>query len=202
VLLLHHPRKGEQTEGQMARGSGALPGFVDVVVEMGWHRPLGGDDRRRVLRAWSRHEETPAQLVIALNEAGTEYRACGDEASSEFEAGWSVLRAVLKSEPRRLTRKEILECWPSEVERPSDVTLWRWLQRALERGLVERLGDGRASSPFRYTVAGRKFEDEDVLPPLHEAMGITERELFQRCKRAVKRVTQLEARFSKEQEES
>jgi hypothetical protein len=66
--------------------------------------------------------------------------------------------------------------------------------------LVERLGDGRESSPFRYTLAGRKFEDEDVLPPLHEAMGTTERELFERCKRAVERVTELDARFSAEQE--
>src|SRR5262249_40946179 len=29
VLLLHHPRKGEWVDGQMARGSGALAGFAD-----------------------------------------------------------------------------------------------------------------------------------------------------------------------------
>lgn len=66
---------------------------------------------------------------------------------------------------------------------------------------MERKGEGRASSPFRYTLAGRKFEDEEVLP-LHEVYGVTERELFERCKRAVERVTELDARFGAEQEES
>jgi RecA-family ATPase len=59
VLLLHHPRKGEPPAGQMARGSGALAGFVDILVEMDWYT-LGDDaDRRRRVRAYSRFEETP-----------------------------------------------------------------------------------------------------------------------------------------------
>jgi len=47
ILLLHHPRKGENLAGQAARGSGALPAFVDIVLEMDWCGRFSLDDRRR-----------------------------------------------------------------------------------------------------------------------------------------------------------
>src|SRR5438309_2264725 len=34
VELLHHPRKEGSADGRWARGSGALLGFVDVLIEM------------------------------------------------------------------------------------------------------------------------------------------------------------------------
>src|SRR5262249_38913610 len=36
VLLLHHPRKRPSPDGQSARGSGALQGFADILMEMHW----------------------------------------------------------------------------------------------------------------------------------------------------------------------
>src|SRR5262249_10624792 len=52
VLLLHHPRKGRGLEGQSARGSGALSGHVDILVEMHWFTDAADGDRRRRLDAW------------------------------------------------------------------------------------------------------------------------------------------------------
>lgn len=70
VLLSHHPRKGDATERQAARGSGALPGFVDVIVELrrfdAWRR----EDRRRVLTGYSRFAETPTEVVVELTDTG------------------------------------------------------------------------------------------------------------------------------------
>src|SRR2546427_417676 len=57
VLVLHHPRKGEPAPGQAARGSGALSGYVDILVEMSWLSRADAEDRRRLLRAWSRHAQ-------------------------------------------------------------------------------------------------------------------------------------------------
>lgn len=37
VLVLHHPRKKPSEEGSTARGSGALLGYVDIILEL--HRP-------------------------------------------------------------------------------------------------------------------------------------------------------------------
>lgn len=52
LLLIHHPRKSDATEGQASRGSGALPGFVDIVIEMRRLAPQDREDRRRVLNLW------------------------------------------------------------------------------------------------------------------------------------------------------
>jgi hypothetical protein len=78
LLLLHHPKKGETRPGQAARGSGALPGFVDVLIEMSWYAAPQHADRRRRLQTFSRFSETPARLVIELNADATDYTSLGD----------------------------------------------------------------------------------------------------------------------------
>ena len=78
VLILHHPRKGDSAAGQAARGSGALTGYVDIIIEMCCADPLDYKNRRRRLAAWSRYEETVKELVIELNEEGTDYLVHGD----------------------------------------------------------------------------------------------------------------------------
>jgi hypothetical protein len=51
ILLLHHPRKQPAAGGMAARGSGALTGFADILVEMHWQGEPAGPDRRRLLSA-------------------------------------------------------------------------------------------------------------------------------------------------------
>src|SRR5262249_33449033 len=78
VLLSHHPAKGVPLPGQAARGSGALSGFADIIVEKTWcTRVPDPTDRRRKLLAFSRYEDTPAQAVIELNPEGTDYSVHG-----------------------------------------------------------------------------------------------------------------------------
>jgi hypothetical protein len=50
--------------GKAARGSGALSGYADIVIEMRAFPKAGPEDRRRRLWAWSRYPETPRRLVI------------------------------------------------------------------------------------------------------------------------------------------
>src|SRR5205814_5918921 len=69
VLLLHHPRK----EDGEPRGSGALGGFADVLLEMTGPRTSG--DRQRRLRAGSRVPQTPADHLLELSADGTDYAA-------------------------------------------------------------------------------------------------------------------------------
>ena len=156
VLLLHHPRKHAAGDGQAARGSGALTGYVDVVMEMHWFTQSAEADRRRVLRAWSRLDETPRQLVIELNADGTDYRVVGDGPQQEFVQSWQVLEGVLLDATHKLTRQEILDSWPADYERPSAMTLSRWLGRAVTQGLVLREGTGRRNDAFRYWLSGQE----------------------------------------------
>jgi hypothetical protein len=143
VLLLHHPRKADGEP----RGSGALPGFADILIEMGGPAPGSADDRRRRLRAASRFAETPAERRIELTADGTDYVVAADGDSEAFAEGWAVLRLVLEDAGRRLTRCEVKAQWPEDYAAPSLTALWRWLERAVTAGLVARSGTGRRRDP-------------------------------------------------------
>lgn len=155
VLLLHHPRKGESLAGQAARGSGALCAYADILMEMHWPLRQRPEDRRRRLCAWSRHEATPRDRMIELLEDGRDYRVLVDlEGEEEFEQGWAMVRDVLTVAEKRLTRKQILAAWP-DTHRPSEATLWRWLERAKSLLRVQEDGQGGRHDPHRYWLPGR-----------------------------------------------
>jgi hypothetical protein len=155
VLVNHHPRKGESAAGQAARGSGALAGHVDIVIEMTWFGSPVSDDRRRRLTAFSRHAETPRRLVVEWTDDGSDYRGLGDFPEPEHADGWGVVLGVLMGAGGRLTRPAIRQNWPPGVPVPSDVTLYRWLDRGVADGLVVRAGTGRKNDPFTYELPGR-----------------------------------------------
>jgi len=157
VLLLHHPSKGARPTGQAARGSGALLGHVDVSIEM---RHPGGDPftRRRRFLSLSRYAETSRQLLLELNPEGTDYvplPEAGPEDDSSSE-GWQAFRMVLEDASQKLTRQDILAEWPPDFARPDPATLWKWLNRAVETGMILREGAGRKSDPFRYWLPERE----------------------------------------------
>jgi len=150
VLILHHPRKGTPLAGQAARGSGALTGLVDVAIEMKFHGDPAADDRRRQLAAWSRFDRTPRRLLIELNAEGTDYCSHGDFVPDDFPEGWLILKGILIDVADKLSRQEIMECWPDDYQTVDKVTLWRWLDRAVKEGLLKQSGLGRKYAPFVY----------------------------------------------------
>jgi hypothetical protein len=156
VLVLHHPRKGEVAPGQAARGSGALAGWADVLLEMRWGGRDVLTDRRRRLEAWSRFEQTPRRLLIELNAEGTEYLVCPEPPAAESDAEADVLAVLEAAGP--LTREEVLARWPGERP-PAVTTLCRLLDRAVARGRLCRTGRGRRNDPYRYTIAGAEEGD-------------------------------------------
>jgi len=81
LLLVHHIRKSDGGEGTASRGSGALPAFVDTIVELRRHDANNKTSTKRVLTAYGRWDETPAELVIELDQGAKEYRDCGDRAT-------------------------------------------------------------------------------------------------------------------------
>jgi hypothetical protein len=156
VWLFHHPSKEETAAGLAARGSGALAGYVDVQVEMRWYSSAVEYDRRRRLVAFSRHEQTPRQLVIELTADGTDYVAHGSFADAEFSHSWLALRSVLADAPKKLTRAQITRRWPPDSVPPPPVTLWRWLDQAVAQRLLLREGTGRKNDPHRFWLPGQE----------------------------------------------
>jgi hypothetical protein len=173
VLILHHPSKDASRLGQTARGSGALPAFADVLLEL---RAASGDpsSRRRQLFGFSRHPETPKQLTIQLDMSGRIYAVLPSSGiEDDFMANWQTMVELLAETDTPLTRTELRARWPADRAAPHETTLWRWLCRAEKLGLVERTAEGGAHSPYRYRLAEAVAASEEagLWPP--EGDGVT-----------------------------
>jgi hypothetical protein len=153
TLITHHPTKGPTVPGQAARGSGALPGYVDIILEMQAVSNQPGDRRRR-LRAYSRHAATPPSLVLAWTADGTDYVGMGQSVEPDFEHGWPVVLGILEQAEGPLTRRAILRRWPDAAVAPAPLTLWKWLGRAVTEGRVLQDGRGTRQDPYRYSLRG------------------------------------------------
>jgi hypothetical protein len=164
VLVLHHPRKGPVVPGQAARGSGALSGFADVIIEMSGVSIRRPHDRRGQLRAYSRQAETPPAWVIEWSADGGDYRGLGESVEPSFEQGWPVVKEIFENACGTMTRRQILQEWPTEALRPTMNTLWKWLQRAAKEGLVRKDGAGTKKEPHRYRLPGAEAKwQENIL---------------------------------------
>ena len=155
VLILHHTAKRDAGLGKAARGAGALPAFADILLEL---RVPPGDPSttRRWLNGFSRYEETPRQILAAMHVTGTSYEVVSDnDVSDDFSANWDAIAAALATTDTPLTRLDLLTHWPATRSVPHPGTLWRWLQRALELGLVEMSGAGTKGEPFRFWLRER-----------------------------------------------
>jgi len=154
-LLAHHTRKAFSAPGLAARGSTVLTGFADIIVELRRLNPDDPADRRRVLTAFSRYAQTPPAMRLELNAEATEYVRLPDPDPDAFSDNWPVLHLILDT-CFKLTRAHILEEWSSDFPKPHPGTLARWLDRAVERGLVKREGAGHKSDPFYYWLPERE----------------------------------------------
>jgi predicted transcriptional regulator len=92
IGIVSHQRKSPGRFGEAVRGSNALTGAVDIIVELERSQSFR-DPSMRVLRAVSRYEETPEDLVVALTETGYEVRGDSEHAQSD-EDRRRVLEAI------------------------------------------------------------------------------------------------------------
>jgi hypothetical protein len=150
VLIQHHPRKEASADGQSARGTGALCGHVDVLLEMHWFQSADSSNRRRRLLAWSRHESTPRHRLIELSEDGRDYVLVADLEGEEMRPLRELLWRVLEQASTKLTQAQIAEGWPPERPKPPKTSLWRLLDHCVERGELLRDGEGVRLDPYRY----------------------------------------------------
>jgi hypothetical protein len=170
VLLLHHPRKKPADEGNAARGSGALLGFVDIILELHRFGRLLSDERSRRLIGLSRHAPTPRQLVYQWDPATGAFTNLGDPLAQRFRDNWEQVRAILARRTSAATHHELLMGWPAGREKPAASVLYEWLNRAADERLVRREGAGRRDNPYRYRLPNvdDAYRDRGELPPLRE----------------------------------
>jgi len=169
VVVLHHPRKENAEEGSRARGSGALLGFVDVILEIDRLSRLPCDANRRKLIALSRHPLTPSSLVFEWSPGTADFRVIPDLSATRYEENWKQVESILAARASASTHKELLSDWPADEPCPSARQLYQWLSRAFAEKRVVRTGAGTRYEPYRFRLRGQE-EYNPIGDPKFEAM--------------------------------
>jgi hypothetical protein len=149
LLLVHHFRKSGGEEATGSRGSGALAGFVDIILELRRYDAKDRRDRRRVLSGYGRYREVPDELVVELSDDGTDYIGQGDRQQAQQRERRDVIAELLPQEPPGLTVEEVLAAW-TKPPRPGRRTLELDLKDGADRGQWAFTGQGKRGDPFRY----------------------------------------------------
>ena len=139
VLLIHHTRKSGGEYGDGVRGSTAITAFTDINITLSRMQGGGGEDTRRVLKADSRYDGTPHEIII--EKRGNEYVEVGSAYEvANADKMETIAGILLTAGEDGLTRDEIGKAWPDEgaPARPGDSTL---------RGL---LNDGAKATPPKW----------------------------------------------------
>ena len=148
VLLFHHHGKMDQSDGRAARGSTALAGAVDVLLEMRRYKSDDAEDRRRVLSGLGRFDEIPSEIVVKLADDGTGYSAEGDKKAVAARDLAAAIVEVLPAEAPGLTAAEVHAEMPEE-NRPRRGDVGKALLAGAGRQWV-RAGGGKKGDPYRF----------------------------------------------------
>jgi predicted ATP-dependent serine protease len=157
VPVVAHQRKSLGDFGEAVRGSNALTGGVDIVVEL--ERPrsdvLAGDGVR-ILNAVSRFAATPEELVIALTDEG--YEARGDTLEAKADAEREQVQAAIEA------LGEATAAQISEETGIPKASVHRHAQRLCEgeKAPISRSGSGKRGSPFVFRPSVQLLLDESI----------------------------------------
>ncbi len=161
LLVIHHPRKGDAGEGQASRGSGALTGWVDVILEFRRYASEDSKDRRRVLRSFSRFEETPGEVVLEFGDEG--YVFLGERPAVAEVDKLGVIARILSASNVPMRPEAVLEQW--HEPKPSKRAVEVLLKKGAEQQKWDRSGKGTKTDPYLYRGAGcdsRTFSSLDA----------------------------------------
>lgn len=153
ISLLRHERKSGGSPGDSGRGSSATPGAVDIVLAL--QRPEGRHRATvRVLRALSRYDETPAELMVEWVNGRYVSLGTGQDVARQ-EALASVLEVVPEDAGEALALKDVIARVNEDRESRGLAKLGRTtIQDAVETheraGRLARSGSGRKGDPFRW----------------------------------------------------
>jgi hypothetical protein len=152
LVLVHHQRKGGGEELEGARGSGAIVGMPDAVIEL---ERLGGDappTQRQLVAAARWTPAPPRVLVIDRDPATGAYGVIGEGEDRAGAVEIAKRQALLKALP---PEDEPEGSWPGYKEleeRLGDVrSTWSGaLGKLVGEGKVRRSGGGVKGDPYRF----------------------------------------------------
>lgn len=144
VIVIAHQRKSSGEFGEAVRGSNAITGAVDIIVEL--ERPRGVDDETlRVLRAVSRYEATPGELVLALTDSG--YVPRGDLVTAKAAVQRARVLACVNA-AGRATAEDVADALDMSKQLARN-----YLAELYTAEEIGREGKGAKGSPFVFVSA-------------------------------------------------
>jgi hypothetical protein len=153
LLITHHLKKADGLEGTGFRGSSALGGFVDALVELRRLCPHLPNDRRRRLTVVGRWPETPPELTMQLSDDGLNYEVLSGIAGDVSSHLAEQIRQFIPKAGSGVTFEEIAAAWSKNGPVPRRPDLLRVLRLGTELGTWFRSGRGVRGEPFRYTLS-------------------------------------------------
>jgi hypothetical protein len=129
--------------------------------------PLGGHVEL-LARPFCGQPETPGRLSYELVAETGEFRVVADVRERQFEENWQVVVELLRERKAAATHKEIHAGWPADADKPSEATLYHWLNQAHAKKLVRREGQGTNRNPWRWRLENEDdaYYDRGELPPM------------------------------------
>ncbi len=147
VLLVVHSRKGGGEDGEGLRGSTALAGAADIVLEL--ERVKGGPPRHREILALSRYPQTPGVLVVSHDAATGAWSVIGEGTDRGDGRDISDRTAILAAlaDGGELTRAEL------EAAMGAQQRQWHGtMDQLIATGAVDKAGAGKKGDPFRFQI--------------------------------------------------
>lgn len=150
VLLIHHFRKSGGTEGTATRGGGGLGSRADILLEFTRLEAENISSTQRVIRSYSRFDETPPELVIELLSGKFVARGTRSDVSKEAKSRNVLLILTEAKQPMTIT--EIVDAWDTETSgsKPVARTMRRYVEGLLVDGRVKQAGTkmvGKTEAP-------------------------------------------------------
>jgi hypothetical protein len=140
ILLLHHTRKGGGAGGRAIRGSNALPGAVDVIMELNRLSPWDTSNKRR-LDNLSRYQDTPETQRIILTDDG--YVVDEQEDPRLERELLTLIGEMPGSSAQALAAERMVSV--RQVQRV--------VSQLASRGVLRRDGSGTANDPYLFSLA-------------------------------------------------
>ena len=162
VLLSRHDRKMGGLIGETARGSSAIAGKADILVDIR-RADSPGHERRRVLVAVGRFDDTPENLIVELDNNGT-YVALGDALDIERAEAKDRILDIIPTTPPGFTLEDVCEHSPGMA------------RSTLNRALQDLLADGSLFAAKGAGKSGRakgfwRAQHENIPHPLPPRRG-------------------------------
>lgn len=170
VMTVHHFRKSGGDQGTATRGGGGIGSRADILVEFERLDAKNPNDKQRVLKTYSRFEESPAELVVEL--VGDEYLARGTRSEVSKEAKLQIVLNILQNQSD-LTINEIHDNWDAEGTQPVPRTIRNYIDTLLNDGRVRQSGKkliGKTEAPsYSLNIVGKESN-----PPKEDSVVIVQ----------------------------